>query len=234
MEKRLSAPSTTDKNYRHTSSGGYNPCIHISGGSCLPNCVGYAWGRWRELLGKSHNLSKANAELWWGNSADGYKRGSKPELFAVICWSKGKVGKSADGAGHVAIVEDIAADGTIITSNSGYGSKRFYTQTLKPPYSLSGYKLQGFIYLPIDKKEDDKMTAQELKEFNNLKARVAALETQASPQFDTLAAMPKYAKPTVEKLIKKGYLQGTGGALDLSTQLLRLLVILDRSGAFDK
>lgn len=148
---RLKAPSTTDKNYLHTSHGGYNQCIHIGAGSCLPNCVGYAWGRWREILGKAPKLSRANAENWWSNTADGYKRGQTPKVGAVMCWRKGKAGVASDGAGHVAIVEQVHEDGSVTYSNSNYGGTRFYTKTLKPPYKLgSSYTFQGFIYLPIE------------------------------------------------------------------------------------
>lgn len=146
---RLTAPSTTDKNYRHTSAKGYNSCIHIGGGSVLPNCVGYAWGRWREILGYNPKLSRANAENWFGTK-DGYARGKVPKVGAVVCWAKGKVGVGSDGAGHVAIVEEVKADGTIVTSNSGYKSTRFYLQTIKPPYNLTGYTFQGFIYIPVE------------------------------------------------------------------------------------
>lgn len=150
---RLKAPSSTDKNYIHTSKGGYNRCILITGNSCIPNCVGYCWGRWREILGKNHNLSLNNAENWWGNTADGYKRGQTPKLGAVICWRKGKAGVAGDGAGHVAIVEEIKSNGDIVTSESDYGGARFTTRTYtkKSGYYLgSSYALQGFIYLPIN------------------------------------------------------------------------------------
>lgn len=146
---RLSAPSASDKNYLHTSVGGYNSCIQIKNGSCLPNCVGYSWGRWRELLGYAPKLSRGNAENWWGYK-DGYERGQTPKLGAVICWRKGKAGNQNDGAGHVAIVERINADGSITCSESNYGGSRFNVRTLKAPYSLgSSYTFQGFIYLPI-------------------------------------------------------------------------------------
>lgn len=152
---RTTAPSTTDKNWIHANYGGYNYCIHIKNGSCLPNCVGYAWGRWRELLGAFHNLSRANAENWWGNTGDGYKRGQTPKVGAVICWRKGKAAVSSDGAGHVAIVEKVNADGSILVSNSNYGGTRFYTKTYKPPYTISSaYTFQGFIYLPIEFEEE--------------------------------------------------------------------------------
>lgn len=142
---RLSAPSTSDLNWIHTSAGGYNYCIKVSGNSCIPNCTGYAWGRWRELLGAYHNLSRGNARLWYGTN-DGYGRGQTPKLGAVACWDS-----TVGDAGHVAIVEKINSDGSIVTSNSGYNSTRFWTQTIKAPYNIgSQYKFQGFIYLPID------------------------------------------------------------------------------------
>lgn len=157
FKKRLTAPSTTDKNWTHYTKGGLNKCILIEGNSCLPNCVGYAWGRWYELLGKEPKLSRGNAENWYGHN-DGCKRGSTPKLGAVICWRKGQAGNEADGAGHVAIVEEIKSDGSIVTSNSGYKSTRFYTKTVKAPnyYIGSAYAFQGFIYLPIEFDEPKK------------------------------------------------------------------------------
>lgn len=153
-EPRLSAPGKTDKNWLHTSADGHNSCIHIKGGSVLPNCVGYAWGRWYELLGKKPALSRGNAENWWGNTKDGYERGQTPKLGAVICWRKGKAGVASDGAGHVAIVEEIYSDGKIVTSNSAYGGSRWYKKTLKPPYNFGKYIFQGFIYLPMEFDEE--------------------------------------------------------------------------------
>lgn len=151
-EARLTAPSGNNKNYIHYSNGGYNYCIEIKNGSCLPNCVGYAWGRWREILGEKPKLSRSNAENWYGYTADGYKRGKTPKVGAVICWSKGKAGVSGDGAGHVAIVEQVKANGDIITSESGYSSYRWKMREYKKSnnyYLGSKYTFQGFIYLPL-------------------------------------------------------------------------------------
>lgn len=181
---RLSAPSTTDKNWIKNTKGGYNYCVLIKGNSCLPNCVGYAWGRWRELLGKKPNLSTGNAENWYGYKKDGYKRGKTPKLGAVICWRKGKAGNKNDGAGHVAIVEKINSDGSIVTSNSAYGGSRFYTKTFKKPYSLgSKYTFQGFIYIPLD-------FNKETKKYYVVK------------KGDTLTSIAKKYKTTVNQLVK--------------------------------
>lgn len=145
---RLSAPSTTNKCYIHTSYGGYNSCIRIKGNSVLPNCVGYAWGRAREILGYTPKLSRGNAETWYGFS-DGYSRGKTPKLGAIIVWAKGRVGNSGDGAGHVAVVEQIHSNGSFTVSQSGYRSRKFWTSVIPKSGYLRGYRFLGFIYLPI-------------------------------------------------------------------------------------
>jgi surface antigen len=186
---RLTAPSSSDKNWIHYTAGGYNYCIKIYGDSCLPNCVGYAWGRWRELLNKKHNLSCRNAELWYENTADGYKRGQTPKLGAVICW-EGK----GDLAGHVAIVEKVYADGSILTSNSGYKSTYFYTSTIKPPYNIgSNYKFQGFIYNPNDYEENTmKYKIGEVVEINGV--YVSSMSTEK--------LTPRITKGTITRIIE--------------------------------
>lgn len=151
FKPRMTAPSVSDKYWIHTSRGGLNECICIGSGSCLPNCVGYAWGRFYEITGERPKLSRANAEMWYGFTADGYKRSDTPALGAIICWRKGAVGNEADGAGHVAVVEHIEANGDIVTSNSAYGGSRFYTKTYKKSdgYNFGAYKFQGFILPPV-------------------------------------------------------------------------------------
>lgn len=144
-------PSANDKNFINFKHGGTNYAIAIQkNGSVLANCVGYAWGRASELLGGFHQLSRANAEDWFGKN-DGYKRGQTPKLGAIMCWAQGRLGDGRDGAGHVAVVEEIHADGSVTYSNSDYGGSKFYTRTIKPPYNLgAAFRFQGFIYLPVD------------------------------------------------------------------------------------
>lgn len=139
---RLSTPAKTNKYF-------YKNNPFYQSGYGLPNCTCYAFGRFYEILGTKPKLSLSNAENWWSHK-DGYERGQTPRLGAVICWRKGQAGNGADGAGHVAIVEKIYSDGSILIGQSGWGaSKKFWTQKLAKPYSLGGtYKLQGFIYNP--------------------------------------------------------------------------------------
>lgn len=145
---RTTSPSMSNKYFIHTSAGGYNKCIKISGNQCLPNCVGYAYGRFMEAGGvTSCKLPMCNAEDWWNNTPS-YAKGQTPKVGAVMCFRKGRVGYGGDGAGHVLIVEKVYSDGSILCSQSGYRSARFWTTKYTKPYRLSGYVFQGFIYNP--------------------------------------------------------------------------------------
>lgn len=164
---RLSAPSggtyTTGGNeepgaigidpWCSTSKGGLSPFGGLSGhtggkydGDTLPNCTAYAWGRFYEILGSRPKLSTGNAEDWYGYTADGYERGNTPVLGAVICWE----GKGS-AAGHVAIVEKINDDGSIVTSESGWNSPAYWWLSERTNENGnwgagSNYIFQGFIY----------------------------------------------------------------------------------------
>ena len=143
--KRTTAPEESNAYY-------YSENPFYQSGYGLPNCTCYAWGRFYELSGQRPALSLGDAENWYGYS-DGYSRGQIPKLGAVICWRRGAVGDDSDGAGHVAIVEQINADGSIVTSNSAYNSTLFYMQTLTKESGYtwnSAYTFQGFIYNPVN------------------------------------------------------------------------------------
>ena len=45
--------------------------------------------------------------------------------------------------------------------------------------------------------------------------------------------MPEWARATIQKLVNKGYLQGGDDGLNLTDELLRVLVINDRAGIYD-
>ena len=52
-------------------------------------------------------------------------------------------------------------------------------------------------------------------------------------RYNTVEECPDWARETIQKLIDKGYLGGNGQGLDLSHDMVRVLVILDRAGNFD-
>ena len=74
------------------------------------------------------------------------------------------------------------------------------------------------------------------------KKRLAAADPEPEPErYNAVYECPSWAKDTVRKLCDKGYLQGNGGPvdvngrpadLDLSLDMLRLLVVNDRAGCY--
>lgn len=167
---RLTAPSRTDKRFIHYLKGGYNTCVMVDrqSGYVLPNCVGYAQGRLLEIRGENKadwKLPACNAEDWSDTAkTHGLQVGNTPKLGAVVCWRAGSTHNSADGAGHVAVVEEIKANGDIVVSQSAYGGKEFYLSTLT---KASGYTyspdrpLVGFIYCGIEFETDTETDRKE-------------------------------------------------------------------------
>ena len=131
----------------------YNP-FYATGVWGLPNCTCYVWGRWGEISGgETLYLPTGDGGSWWGTAqrVGYYQTGQTPQLGAVACYDE------PGAMGHVAVVEEILPDGSIITSNSGYyrGSdpvryEYMYFHTYHSPsdYSRPGYVFQGFIYNP--------------------------------------------------------------------------------------
>lgn len=159
---RTTAPSRTDKHFINYSKGGYNTSIAIDkeSGYVMPNCVGYAQGRLLEIRGESKvnwKMPACNAEDWYDTArANGMSVGQTPKLGAVAVWRAGSTHNSADGAGHVGVVEEIKPNGDIVVSQSAYGGQEFYLSTLT---KSSGYTyavnrpLVGFIYCGIEFEE---------------------------------------------------------------------------------
>lgn len=160
---RTTAPAADDPRYiaNHHGYDGYNPFpIEGPDGSTLPNCTGYAYGRFSEEMGTNNcNIQLNNATDWFAATGDGYSRGQEPKLGAIICWQTW----GGHTLGHVGIVEKIGRDSngniTVIhVSYSAYNGARFtYRANIYPPYYK--YKtdcaLQGFIYNPIEFLETD-------------------------------------------------------------------------------
>lgn len=59
-------------------------------------------------------------------------------------------------------------------------------------------------------------------------------EEENEMRYNTVKECPDWAQATIQKLVKKGYLNGNGEGLDLSADMVRLLVIHDRAGVFGK
>lgn len=52
--------------------------------------------------------------------------------------------------------------------------------------------------------------------------------------YQNLEEVPAWGRPTIEKLVERGLLRGDGEQLELSHDLVRTMVILDRAGVLEK
>lgn len=60
-----------------------------------------------------------------------------------------------------------------------------------------------------------------------------ALEDDEMQRYKTVAELPEWAQATVRKLVGRGVIAGTGdGEIDISEDMARMLVWLDRAGVF--
>ena len=50
--------------------------------------------------------------------------------------------------------------------------------------------------------------------------------------YNTIEEVPEYARPIIQKICDKGFLRGNESGLNLSVDMMRMLVILDRAGVF--
>ena len=174
MKQRKKQPKN-NKYYIRKVSGGLNGAVQgyptIKGANVLCNCVGYANGRFNEIINDPDLEYKpkkfkyqlvCNAENFIESAKkQGLKISSKPTKGGIMVWQKGRTLNGSDGAGHVAIVEQINKDGSIITSESGYGAWAF--KRIKRTNSngrwgqSSAYHFRGCIVNPSIKKTPKKV-----------------------------------------------------------------------------
>lgn len=158
MNVRTTKPTSGNKFFITKSKGGYSTCIQGSptDSQCnvLSNCVGYACGRFNEIIGAMKYPSlNCNAENFIERAKNTYglEISSVPTLGGIMVWQKGTLSGN-DGAGHVAVVEKIIDNNTIYTSESGYGGSAFWNSTRRNTNGRwglgSAYTFRGCIVNP--------------------------------------------------------------------------------------
>lgn len=208
---RFTIPDKGNPYYNTKDAGGYSTAIKgkptQDGLNVLNNCVGYAFGRFNEIVGDKgcFYLQPSNAELFIRYMNDGKKKGltcgTTPKLGAVVVWQAGPTQNGSDGAGHVAIVEQINADGSIVTSESGYNvSKAFWTQKRTNANGRwgqnSNYTFLGFIYNPAVPDEEPvkpDFDVNEIVFFGGDKEYNSSTDKKSQPASPCLAIVTKTA-----------------------------------------
>lgn len=132
-------------------------------------------------------------------------------------------------ADHVGIVEKISG-GNVVVIEGNY-SNAVKRRTLAIGHgNIRGYGLPKYASKATPEPVTPAPTTKE-----NEKEEIEV------PRYNKLADMPAYAKPTIQKMIDKGYLKGSGTAndenglpadLDLSLDMIRVFVAHDRAGLY--
>ena len=150
---QLTIPDKYDGYFVSKKEGGLNDSIPRPDGSKLQfaNCVFYARGIFAKRYGVW--IPSANAEdLTIKATLIGLIISQTPVQGALAVWAKGKQENGHDGCGHVASVEIINDNGSIVTSESGWSAKKpFWTQTRRcePNWGQDkSYWFIGFILPP--------------------------------------------------------------------------------------
>lgn len=161
MKIRKECPKN-NKYYIRLATGGYNGAVAGKPtqpyANVLDNCVGYANGRFNEIgeYGKCKYQLVCNAENFIEAAKKmGLKISPTPIEGGIMVWQKGATLSGGDGAGHVAVVERVYDDGTIMTSESGWASWAFKTVRRDNNNGRwgqnSAYKFRGCIINPAVK-----------------------------------------------------------------------------------
>ena len=145
FKPRLTRPEAGNPYYcRGKYAVGIIPGSPLDAGcDVLANCVGYAAARFNEIIGQNcfvHFRYAPDPDQWIARArTEGLQTGTEPQLGAVAVWRH-----------HVAIVEEIHADGSITASESGYGcANPFWTsKRSRNGGSWGGEGFIGFIYQP--------------------------------------------------------------------------------------
>lgn len=223
MEIRNKKPEKGNKFYTRKASGGYSTCIKgkpTDNCDVLSNCVGYACGRFNEIIGEMKYPSlNCNAENFIERAKNTYglEVSDVPTLGGIMVWQKGSTLGSSDGAGHVAIVERIDSSNQIFTSESNYGGEAFFNSTRTNKNGRwglsSNYKFRGCIVNPAI----GKVTAPEKAEkdfFGGLGyfkngdkheniGKIAEFMRKTFPAYTSEKALGDYYGPYIKASIKE-------------------------------
>ena len=175
---QLVIPATGNPYYNTKKVGGYNPCImgnpknRNKDLNVLPNCVGYAVGRFNEIY---HEIMGGSGCEYLGNTnaanfiEQARKQGliitQRPTLGGCMVWKGGNTGE-----GHVAIPE-LDLGNRFVTSESEYYGKQFVIYQRFGDNYRSGcywmgasYTYLGCIKNPAVKPEEKDMTKAETEQ----------------------------------------------------------------------
>ena len=204
-------------NHRGWHGGSSSNNTHIGVEMCEPAYIKYTGGSSFTVL----DTAKAQESVKKTYSA-------AVELFAMLCKQYG-----LDPISNIVSHKE----GHAIGIATNHGDPEHLWKGVGLPYTMDGFRAD--VKRKMNNEEDESMTSEERTKFNALVDAVGTLAAKVDKlSHEMIYAwvddnMPEWARPTISKLVDKGYLKGDEeGKLMLNDNMLRILVILDRAGAF--
>ena len=221
------APMTSKNKERYTKNHEYNMRPERTkmilaasddqfGFDCVCLIKAVLWG-WSGDKTKQYGGSSYGSNGVYDESADGF---FKKRCKTTTTWQTIQPGEAVWTSGHIGVY---IGDGLAVECTPAWSNKVQITAVgnigKKSGYNTRTWSSHGHIsyidYTDQDIKEDTK------KEEDNFMVR-----------YHTIEEIPASYKPTIEKLIRKGYLAGKGKDLDLAEDIARSYTVNDRAGLY--
>ena len=187
--------------YNNKNNGGKSLCINgkpmDSTCNVLSNCVGWACARFNAIYNEITGYTGIKYPNFCCNAEKfievakryGLTVSQVPAPGAIMCWQKGATLSGDDGAGHVAIVEEVYSDTQVRTSESAYNYIPAYYEHVRNKGSNgrwgagARYTFRGFILNPVVKYEIPKLTSPVARNKNvdQLQVLVSDLRVRSTP-----------------------------------------------------
>ena len=147
--RRTTAPESWNNYYYNAAYNPYTYETYVRNADLIGECTWYVWGRAYEILGHWPNISRGYAKDFYtyNINSGAYPYGNEPKLGAIACFAPHN---HADWTGHVAIVEAVGGDGSVILSEFNFkGVHVFSSDRYLNPTEARTW-VQGYIYLRPD------------------------------------------------------------------------------------
>ena len=102
----------------------------------------------------------------------------------------------------------------------------------------TGHSTGAHLHIELQKNYYKSGAVDDITKFlgiENKTGKVRLIEREADEEmtrYNAVADMPAYAQATIKKLVAKGIISGSDGKLDLSLDMIRLLIFNDRAGLY--
>ena len=209
-----------------------------------PWCACFVTWCFEKAFGKENaaELLKHYPYVYCPTMANLFKLHSTPQRGDIVIFYRNGtyahtgIVESVSGSYITTIEGNTSGGSTIVANGGGVFRKKYYVSNLPgTKFCRPDYSIVESEDLTMAQYEELKTAIEGLSKENALlKEQINELRVKAGYYNYIDNNMPGSYKPTIQKLVNSGYLQGNEkGELMLTTDMMRILTILDRNGTFN-